>query len=48
MIEYFKALWYHWVTSKRIPDIYWIDLDGGGMALVVRSGPVYRGRVELA
>ena len=46
MIAYFKALWYHWITSKGIPDIYFIDLGRGRVALVVRSGPVVRGRVE--
>lgn len=45
MIAYFKALWYHWVTNKGIPDTYFIDLDGGRLALVVRTGPVTRGKV---
>jgi len=43
---YLRALWYHWFTNKRIPDIYWFDLGGDQVALVVRSWPVYSGRVE--
>lgn len=41
-MSYLQALWYHWVTNKGIPDIWFIDETH----IAVRTGPVVTIRPE--